>query len=183
MPVSGNENLVEYHENSLEFSRQEEEFAAEQQRIFGGADKDMVYIGDKPKKIINYNGRSFTFFRLAPSPVPTAVAAYLLGFKGVFSSVGEMKAELERSQQVKQHRELTGESQRLAAQQHRQQQEGRQRTTVRIGSGEIDLSKMTSARMRDLAEENGINPYLLPLAPADMRIYLIDHFKRQEKNL
>lgn len=171
------------HETVLESLRQEEEFADEYQRIFGGADEDVVYIGDKPKKVINYKGGKFTFFRRAPIPVPAAVATYLLGFKGVFSSVGEMKVELERCRQVKQHSELIDESQRLAAQQHRQQQEERQRTTVRIGSDEIDLSKMTSARMRDLAEENGINPYLLPSVPTDMRTYLINHFKRQEKNL
>lgn len=171
------------HETVLESLRQEEEFADEYQRIFGGADEDVVYIGDKPKKVINYKSGKFTFFRLTPIPVPAAVATYLLGFKGVFSSVSEMKAELECSRQVKQHSELIGESQRLVAEQHRQQQEERQRTTVRIGSDEIDLAKMTSARMRDLAEENGINPYLLPSAPADMRTYLINHFKRQEKNL
>lgn len=171
------------HETVLESLRQEEEFADEYQRIFGGADEDVVYIGDKPKKTINYMGRSFTLFMLSPTPVPAAVADYLLGFKGLFSTVGDMNREKTLSRQAKQHHELITESQSLAEQLYEQQQEELRRTTVRIGNDEIDLAKLTSARMRDLAEENGINPYLLPSAPADMRTYLINHFKRQEKNL
>ncbi|MBH2809252.1 hypothetical protein I5L21_01495 [Serratia liquefaciens] len=168
------------HETVLESLRQEEEFADEHQRTFGGADEDVVYIGDKPKKTINYMGRSFTLYMLAPTPVPAAVADYLLGFKGLFSTVGEMNREITLSRQAKQHHELTTESQSLAEQLYEQQQEELRRTTVRIGNDEIDLAKLTSVQMRDVAEDNGINLHFLPSAPAEMRTYLINYFKKLE---
>lgn len=181
MSVSGNENLVEYHEKLLESLCEEEKIAEDHEDTFGGPSENVVYIGDKPKKKISYKGRNYVFFRLLPVPTPAAVATYVLGFKGVFSTTGEMAAELENAQQIKQHHELTAEARRLEEQRHQQQQEELHRTTVRIGSGEIDLGKLTSVQMSDLAEDNGINLDLLPQPPADMRAYLVNHFNRKGK--
>lgn len=181
MSVSGNEDLVEFNERSLEALGKEEEQAEEYGHVFGGSEEDVVYIGDKPKKTINYKGGSFTFLKLTPTPVPASVADYLLGFKEVFSTVGEMNSEIVRIQQRRQHQNLVDESRRLEEQSRQQQQEELRKTTVRIGNDEIDLAKLTSVQMRDFAEGHGIELHLLPPAPADIRIYLINHFNRKGK--
>ncbi|WP_027713385.1 hypothetical protein [Dickeya chrysanthemi] len=171
---------MEPHELA-ESLRKEDEWKEEQAATFGGTDLEIVYIGGKPEKRVDYRGRKFLFLQLVPTDIPPVVARYLLdSFPNIFATPEEARRKAAQVEEAERHRQITAENRR---QQERAQQQADAEASsfvVKIGNDDVDLAKLTSYRLRELAQENDINPYSLPSQPSDMRRYLVDHFNQRK---
>ncbi|TYL44060.1 hypothetical protein [Dickeya sp. ws52] len=171
---------MEPHELA-ESLRKEDEWKEEQAATFGGTDLKIVYIGGKPEKRVDYRGRSFLFLQSVPTDIPPVVAGYLLdSFPGIFATPEEARHKAAQVAEAEHQRQITAENRR---QQERAQQQADAEASslvVKIGNDDVDLAKLTSYQLRELAEENGVNPYSLPPQPSDMRRYLVDRFNQRK---
>ncbi|AOR59555.1 hypothetical protein [Pectobacterium parmentieri] len=171
---------MEAHE-LVEALREEEKHQEEQETTFGGTDLRIVYIGDKPEKRIDYKGRKFLFRQSTPSDVPPVVAGYLLdNFPQMFATPENAKRKAVQVEEAERQRQIIADYRRQQALAQEQADAVANSFVVKIGNDAIDLAKLTSHQLRELAEENGVNPYSLPPNPNDMRRYLVDHFNQRK---
>ncbi|WP_409309842.1 hypothetical protein [Pectobacterium sp. B1J-3] len=164
----------------VEALREEEKHQEEQEATFGGTGLNIVYIGDKPEKRIDYKGRKFVFRQSTPADVPPVVAEYLLdNFPHMFAMPEEAKRKTAQVEEAERQRQIIADYRRRQELAKQQADTAANSFVVKIGNDDIDLAKLNSYQLRELAEENGVNTYSLSPNPNDMRRYLVDHFNQR----
>ncbi|EGC6662056.1 hypothetical protein H9X11_004697 [Escherichia coli] len=139
----------------------------------------VVYIGPKPVKKDTITGSRTLFPRLEPVHVDSAIAWQLLGFPDVWVRYEELDDVLKKQQQNEQLRQ---------AQQAQQAQErvlaalaeAENSFVVSVNGQEVDLSKLTSARLATLCEAEELDIHKDPKETAEaFRIRVREAFRRR----
>ncbi|ELF2173397.1 hypothetical protein RM851_003243 [Escherichia coli] len=139
----------------------------------------VVYIGPKPVKKDTITGSRTLFPRLEPVHVDSAMAWQLLGFPDVWVRHEELDDVLKKQQQNEQLRQ---------AQQAQQAQErvlaalaeAENSFVVSVNGQEVDLSKLTSARLATLCEAEELDIHKDPKETAEaFRIRVREAFRRR----
>ena len=105
---------------------------------------EIVYIGEKPVKRDTVTGSRLMFPRFEPVPVEKAIALQLLEYPTVWRRAEDL-AKVERERQVAADA-AAEEAERLAA------EEAERLAAADMHVGELDLGKMSSAKLQTLAE-------------------------------
>ncbi|EOO2329808.1 hypothetical protein EHD88_RS24100, partial [Escherichia coli] len=108
----------------------------------------VVYIGPKPVKKDTITGSRTLFPRLEPVHVDSAMAWQLLGFPDVWVRHEELDDVLKKQQQNEQLRQAQQAQERVLA----ALAEAENSFVVSVNGQEVDLSKLTSARLATLCE-------------------------------
>ena len=126
----------------------------------------VVYIGPKPVKKDTITGSRTLFPRLEPVHVDSAMAWQLLGFPDVWVRHEELDDVLKKQQQNEQLRQA--------------QQAQENSFVVSVNGQEVDLSKLTSARLATLCEAEELDIHKDPKETAEaFRIRVREAFRRR----
>ncbi|ENA7732700.1 hypothetical protein ABGT00_004738 [Escherichia coli] len=133
----------------------------------------VVYIGPKPVKKDTITGSRTLFPRLEPVHVDSAMAWQLLGFPDVWVRHEELDDVLKKQQQNEQLRQA--QERVLAA-----RAEAGNSFVVSVNGQEVDLSKLTSARLATLCEAEELDIHKDPKETAEaFRIRVREAFRRR----
>ena len=124
----------------------------------------VVYIGPKPVKKDTLTGSRTLFPRLEPVHVDSALAWQLLAFPDVWVRHEELDGVLKKQQQDEQFALAEAENSFV----------------VSVGGQDVDLSKLTSARLATLCEAEELNIHKDPKETADaFRVRVREAFRRR----
>ncbi|HEB3999003.1 TPA: hypothetical protein RZV87_005413 [Escherichia coli] len=136
----------------------------------------VVYIGPKPVKKDTLTGSRTLFPRLEPVHVDSALAWQLLAFPEVWIRHEELDGVLKKQQQDEQLRQAQQEQERALA----AREEAESSFVVPVNGENVDLSKLTSARLATLCEAEELNIHKDPKETADaFRIRVREAFRRR----
>ncbi|AUO57349.1 hypothetical protein [Escherichia coli] len=136
----------------------------------------VVYIGPKPVKKDTLTGSRTLFPRLEPVHVDSALAWQLLAFPEVWIRHEELDGVLKKQQQDGQLRQAQQEQERALA----AREEAESSFVVPVNGENVDLSKLTSARLATLCEAEELNIHKDPKETADaFRIRVREAFRRR----
>ncbi|EFI0055476.1 hypothetical protein BG978_004276 [Escherichia coli] len=136
----------------------------------------VVYIGPKPVKKDTLTGSRTLFPRLEPVHVDSALAWQLLAFPEVWVRHEELDGVLKKQQQDEQLRQAQQEQERALA----AREEAESSFVVPVNGENVDLSKLTSARLATLCEAEELNIHKDPKETAEaFRIRVREAFRRR----
>ncbi|NYV98051.1 hypothetical protein C6541_25995 [Escherichia coli] len=136
----------------------------------------VVYIGPKPVKKDTITGSRTLFPRLEPVHVDSAMAWQLLGFPDVWVRHEELDDVLKKQQQNEQLRQAQQAQERVLA----ARAEAENSFVVSVNGQEVDLSKLTSARLATLCEAEELDIHKDPKETAEaFRIRVREPFRRR----
>lgn len=136
----------------------------------------VVYIGPKPVKKDTLTGSRTLFPRLEPVHVDSVLAWQLLAFPEVWVRHEELDGVLKKQQQDEQLRQAQQEQERALA----AREEAESSFVVPVNGENVDLSKLTSARLATLCEAEELNIHKDPKETADaFRIRVREAFRRR----
>ena len=136
---------------------------------------DIVYIGEKPVKRDTVTGSRLMFPRFAPVPVEKAIALQLLEYPTVWRRAEDLeKVERERQAAADAAAE---EAARLAG------EEAERLAAADMRVGELDLGKMSSAKLQTLAEAEDLGIKQEPQEKVDdFRVRVRDALRAKQSN-
>lgn len=136
---------------------------------------EIVYIGEKPVKRDTVTGSRLMFPRFEPVPVEKAIALQLLEYPTVWRRAEDLvKVESERQAAADAAAE---EAARLAA------EEAERLAAADMHVGELDLGKMTSAKLQTLAEAEDLGIKQEPQEKVDdFRVRVRDALRAKQGN-
>lgn len=136
----------------------------------------VVYIGSKPVKKDTLTGSRTLFPRLEPVHVDSALAWQLLAFPDVWVRYEELDGVLKKQQQDEQLRQAQQEQERVLA----ARAEAESSFVVPVNGQNVDLSRLTSARLATLCEAEDLDIHKDPKETADaFRIRVREAFRRR----
>ncbi|MGL4626347.1 MAG: hypothetical protein ACRCVR_07115 [Plesiomonas shigelloides] len=136
---------------------------------------EIVYIGEKPVKRDTVTGSRLMFPRFEPVPVEKAIALQLLEYTTVWRRAEDLeKVERERQAAADAAAE---EAERLA------EEEAERLAAADMHVGELDLGKMTSAKLQTLAEAEDLGIKQEPQEKVDdFRVRVRDALRAKQGN-
>lgn len=136
---------------------------------------EIVYIGEKPVKRDTVTGSRLMFPRFEPVPVEKAIALQLLEYTTVWRRAEDLeKVERERQAAADAAAE---EAARLA------EEEAERLAAADMHVGELDLGKMTSAKLQTLAEAEDLGIKQEPQEKVDdFRVRVRDALRAKQGN-
>ncbi|MCX2533681.1 hypothetical protein OQ486_09350 [Plesiomonas shigelloides] len=136
---------------------------------------EIVYIGEKPVKRDTVTGSRLMFPRFEPVPVEKAIALQLLEYPTVWRRAEDLeKVERERQAAADAAAE---EAERLAA------EEAERLAAADMHVGELDLGKMSSAKLQTLAEAEDLGIKQEPQEKVDdFRVRVRDALRAKQSN-
>lgn len=136
---------------------------------------EIVYIGEKPVKRDTVTGSRLMFPRFEPVPVEKAIALQLLEYPTVWRRAEDLeKVERERQAAADAAAE---EAARLA------EEEAERLAAADMHVGELDLGKMTSAKLQTLAEAEDLGIKQEPQEKVDdFRVRVRDALRAKQGN-
>lgn len=136
---------------------------------------EIVYIGEKPVKRDTVTGSRLMFPRFEPVPVEKAIALQLLEYTTVWRRAEDLeKVERERQAAADAAAE---EAARLAA------EEAERLAAADMHVGELDLGKMSSAKLQTLAEAEDLGIKQEPQEKVDdFRVRVRDALRAKQGN-
>ncbi len=136
---------------------------------------EIVYIGEKPVKRDTVTGSRLMFPRFEPVPVEKAIALQLLEYTTVWRRAEDLeKVELERQAAADAAAE---EAARLA------EEEAERLAAADMHVGELDLGKMSSAKLQTLAEAEDLGIKQEPQEKVDdFRVRVRDALRAKQGN-
>lgn len=136
---------------------------------------EIVYIGEKPVKRDTVTGSRLMFPRFEPVPVEKAIALQLLEYPTVWRRAEDLeKVERERQAAADAAAE---EAARLA------EEEAKRLAAADMHVGELDLGKMTSAKLQTLAEAEDLGIKQEPQEKVDdFRVRVRDALRAKQGN-
>ncbi|EMG9443865.1 hypothetical protein V5268_005174 [Escherichia coli] len=136
----------------------------------------VVYIGPKPVKKDTLTGSRTLFPRLETVHVDSALAWQLLAFPDVWIRHEELDGVLKKQQQDEQLRQ----AQLVQEREFAAQAEAESSFVVPVNGQNVDLSKLTSARLATLCEAEDLDIHKDPKETADaFRIRVREAFRRR----
>lgn len=136
---------------------------------------EIVYIGEKPVKRDTVTGSRLMFPRFEPVPVEKAIALQLLEYPTVWRRAEDL-AKVERERQAAADA-AAEEAERLAA------EEAERLAAADMHVGELDLGKMTSAKLQTLAEAEDLGIKQEPQEKVDdFRVRVRDALRAKQGN-
>ncbi|HIE1976336.1 TPA: hypothetical protein ACXKGF_004380 [Escherichia coli] len=138
----------------------------------------VVYIGPKPVKKDTITGSRILFPRLQAVHVDSTIAFQLLDFPDVWVRHEELDSVLKKQQQDDKLRQAQEEQQKEAA----ARAEAENSFVVFVNGQEVDLSKLTSAKLATLCEAEGMDIRKDPKETVDeFRIRVREEFRHSEQ--
>lgn len=136
---------------------------------------EIVYIGEKPVKRDTVTGSRLMFPRFEPVPVEKAIALQLLEYPTVWRRAEDL-AKVERERQAAADA-AAEEAARLA------EKEAERLAAADMHVGELDLGKMTSAKLQTLAEAEDLGIKQEPQEKVDdFRVRVRDALRAKQGN-
>lgn len=136
---------------------------------------EIVYIGEKPVKRDTVTGSRLMFPRFEPVPVEKAIALQLLEYTTVWRRAEDL-AKVERERQAAADA-AAEEAARLA------EEEAERLAAADMHVGELDLGKMTSAKLQTLAEAEDLGIKQEPQERVDdFRVRVRDTLRAKQGN-
>lgn len=136
---------------------------------------EIVYIGEKPVKRDTVTGSRLMFPRFEPVPVEKAIALQLLEYPTVWRRAEDL-AKVERERQAAADA-AAEEAARLA------EEEAERLAAADMHVGELDLGKMTSAKLQTLAEAEDLGIKQEPQEKVDdFRVRVRDALRAKQSN-
>lgn len=136
---------------------------------------EIVYIGEKPVKRDTVTGSRLMFPRFEPVPVEKAIALQLLEYPTVWRRAEDL-AKVERERQAAADA-AAEEAARLA------EEEAERLAAADMHVGELDLGKMTSAKLQTLAEAEDLGIKQEPQEKVDdFRVRVRDALRAKQGN-